>query len=380
MRYLIFETQSQGHYAEYLTYIMRYAQILKPNDEFFFVVAKALETSIESGYKSNEKFHFIFLDELVTKEEKITNGIWNYFKQSIKGCRRVTKYIHEFNIDQTILISGNRYLFGYTFFTPKNSHISVIEYIIPRRQTGPVTLSKRILYKLKMSIYAYTRQLHSIFLLNDEESVEYYNETYRTTKFLYLPDPIESNSSIINPDIKKNNKITLLHAGKFRKEKGTFDIIEALSRLDKKEKSKVKFILCGNSEVEEDNERARKAVKNLSKDMDVEFHNKYVSEDFLHKLYVESDFILIPYYNFNQSSGNLGHAASYKKPVIGPGKGLLGALIKKYDLGYTIDDLGVEGLLQVLRKIISRDRKIFHFDNYVKRCDPEYFAKLLLKG
>ena len=44
----------------------------------------------------------------------------------------------------------------------------------------------------------------------------------------------------------------------------------------------------------------------------------------------------MPYHITNLSSGVIGYAALFGKPVIGPSKGLLGHLINKYQLGETV--------------------------------------------
>ena len=52
----------------------------------------------------------------------------------------------------------------------------------------------------------------------------------------------------------------------------------------------------------------------------------------------------MPYQFTNLSSGVLGYAAVFDKPVIGPDGGLIGNLIKENNLGVTISDVSPLGI------------------------------------
>lgn len=54
------------------------------------------------------------------------------------------------------------------------------------------------------------------------------------------------------------------------------------------------------------------------------------------------------YRNTQQSSGSVGYAAYLGKPVIGPAKGLLGQLIRDYNLGIIIDEISPQYIKQAL--------------------------------
>ena len=377
MRYLIFEYQYEGHYIEYIRHILWYAKEYQPCDEFHIVVPNKYEKHLDS-FPTSDKIFFHFLSDKILKRLSKT-GKLSIITHSFVRCRTVAEYIKHYNIDKTILITSINYLFGIGLIIPQNSYISAIEYIIPRHRPDNISSLKKLEDRFRMWTYSHTKQLKNIFLLNDEDSAEIYNNNYRTSKFKFLPDPIDCIVNSNEYSAISNRRITILHAGRFRKEKGTFDIFEALRLLDDNERSKFKFILCGESIVPEDNERAKKEILDLSNIMDVEYHPGFVSEKFLHNLYVRSDYVLMPYHNYFQSSGNLGHAASYRKPVIGPGDGLLGNLIEKYSLGITLESLDATGIVKALRKILtSSNSKSYRFNDYVRRCSPYDFSRILL--
>ncbi len=372
MRYLIFEYKYEGHYVEYIRYLLTYAKTYLPDDIIHLVLSSSYKKS-NLPQSDNFLYHYLTDDEvsLINKTGKLSILTHSYYR-----CKTLSRYILKYTIDKTILLNSIDYIFGISLFTPKKSNISAIEYIIPRWRPTTIPLSKKLEDRVRLWLYSHTPQLRKLFLLNDEESAKIYNQTYKCSKFHFLPDPIEALP--VKRKAKANDKIVLLHAGRFRKEKGTFDIIESLKKLLPEEREKFKFILCGGSEIKEDFERATKEIEHLEKMMEVEFYPGFVKEDFLHQLYINADFILIPYHNYFQSSGNLGHAASYGKPVIGPGSGLLGYLIRKYNLGYTLEELSPDSIVRVLRRILANGGKPnYNFKDYVTRCNPKEFARII---
>ena len=362
---------------EYIRHILNYANENHQNDEFHIVVPNNYEKHLAS-FPSSDKFIFHYLSDKTVKQ-LLKPGKLSVIIHSVVRCKVVARYIKQYSIDKTILITSINYLFGIGLILPKDSYVSAIEYIIPRHRPDNISSFKKLEDRFRMWTYSHTKQLKNIFLLNDEESAEIYNKNYGTSKFKFIPDPIDCLVRSHPHTDKSSHKITILHAGRFRKEKGTFDIFEALRLLNDNERSKFKFILCGGSIIPEDNERAKNEILELDKIMEVEYHPGFVSEEFLHSLYERCDYVLMPYHNYFQSSGNLGHAASYRKPVIGPGVGLLGNLIEKYSLGIALESLDATGIVKALRKILtSSNSKSYRFNDYVKRCSPSDFSRILL--
>ena len=68
--------------------------------------------------------------------------------------------------------------------------------------------------------------------------------------------------------------------------------------------------------------------------------------------------MLIPYKFVNQSSGIIGYSAQFQLPVIGPKEGLIGKLIKRYKLGYTIPNINHLSIAEFLNNNpLSNNRK-----------------------
>lgn len=381
MKIMVFEYQYGGHFIEYLQYLISYAKNLK-NDQLFLVLPYKYKQHVDSGdFTLSDNTQIVYMTDAEIRRCKNGNSAFADFILSFWRCRIVQRYAKSLKADRIILLTAINYIFAVKHVISRRFNISMIEYFIPRRRSKNQSWRSKQLDKIRYYLFVNIKHLKKVFLLNDAESVKFYNAKYKTDKFAFLPDPIDvvvSNKEDVATG-RKEEKIILLHAGCFRKEKGTFAIIEALRMLPTDIRDKFKFILCGSSTIDEDNRRAVEEMRDLAGLMDTEFYNSFVPAEFLHKQYQRADYILIPYQNSAQSSGNLGHAASYGKPVIGPKEGLLGHLIESYKLGYCLEALAPESIAALLTEIARGDKRSFEFEKYTSMLEPRVFSKLLLE-
>lgn len=139
------------------------------------------------------------------------------------------------------------------------------------------------------------------------------------------------------------NDILYLHFGGLNRRKGTLDIMEAIDLLSSEDlKSKV-FIFAGKIDDNIKKEFYELKKKNEYKSKIIVF-DEFCSYEFINNLCFSCDCILVPYHNTNQSSGVIGYAGYFKKPVIAPSKGLLGYLVREYNLGITLQEMDNQNL------------------------------------
>ena len=96
-------------------------------------------------------------------------------------------------------------------------------------------------------------------------------------------------------------------------------------------------------------------IGELQKSVNIRVYDKFCSNEFLADLCKTSDVILLPYASTCQSSGVLGHAAYYGKPVIGPAEGLVGKIIRKRGLGIAIEHITPQTLADVMVRIDKQE-------------------------
>ena len=68
-------------------------------------------------------------------------------------------------------------------------------------------------------------------------------------------------------------------------------------------------------------------------------------------LFASCDFVLMPYTSNCRSSGIMGHAAYYGKPVIAVQGGVIGKTVKRWKLGHLIESSAVHSIKEVLLNI-----------------------------
>ena len=155
-----------------------------------------------------------------------------------------------------------------------------------------------------------------------------------------------------------SNLLKFVHCGGMDDRKGTDTIIEALSNLPSSVLKMISISFVGRIK----DEKLRMKIENFAQEQRNKTHiyleSGFVSYERLREHISTADFILIPYKNIEQSSGILGYAAFFNKPVIGPAEGLLGELILSYRLGLTVVDINPESLGKAILDIYRKHNNI----------------------
>ena len=105
------------------------------------------------------------------------------------------------------------------------------------------------------------------------------------------------------------------------------------SVIEKEKQEKYAFVFAGVIASNIKSEFYR-LVEQYRKDIQIIVIEGFLEYDTIGSLCMSCDVILTPYKRINTSSGAIGYAAQFKKPVIATGGGLLGKLVNKYHLGY----------------------------------------------
>lgn len=228
------------------------------------------------------------------------------------------------------------YLPALSFVLPKSVDFRGIIYRIALNDCG-LSLKSRIVEKIKYNLLAKSRIFRKVFVLNDRKSAQRLNGLYHVDKFTYLPDPFPRTSVPRNLRAElhiPSENLVYLHFGGLGLRKGTITILEAIDMI--KDAKNITFVFAGK--IGKDcRKQFYSMVEKLKGKTQILVYDEFCTYDFLASIAYTSDCILIPYQNVTQSSGVLGYAAQYDKPVIGPDAGLLGEIIKNNVLGKVID-------------------------------------------
>ena len=343
---IIFESCIKGHVLEYLHNIYMHAIHCKGN--FIFLLPHSFEKAkliLDWPVANNVTFYFISDEEA----EKCNQP--SVLKSALERSRCIRKYAKKLKADNIFLIFLIRTMPFLPFYLPSGTKASGIIYSIPlykSLQSKVQIIKDRIVYCL----FARKRGIKNIFLLNDPRSAEYYNQKYGTDKFKHLTDP-RPNIDIsqvmdlrIELGIPQNNRI-YLQFGSMDNRKNTLNILRAIKLMSEEELKGKTFVFMGRLN-ENIREYFNKIVDELKNKVQIILKEGFVPYEFLNSMCYTTDVILTLYSNVEMSSGSIGYAAYFGKPVIAPSTGLLGNLVKDNCLGLTVDHITPENIKNAL--------------------------------
>lgn len=372
MKFLLFETTVYGHYLEYIHHLYE-GMSQYPDDELILVLPPEFEMEKDKyEWTPSENIHII----------SITTGELNGINDSgaisaiWKRARLLRKYAIQNKPDVVFLISLASYMPFLPLLLSRETRIYGILYKFYVYQWRELSLAKKIAHVLLFYFYKYRKNIRGIFVLNDQSSTAYFNRRYKTDKFLYLPDPF-NHTPYGGKDLRKNYNIydeeyVFLHFGALTGRKGTIEILDAIELMTPDEREGKVFVFAGQISPSISNGFYER-VNRLKQTCKIIIHEGFCSNEMLTDLCVTSDCLLCPYKLTDLSSGVLGYAATYKKPVIGPSGGLIGKLIKRYHLGWTINIVTPYSIKDAICNVSKIEIKT----SYVDHIRVENFVKTI---
>lgn len=352
---IIFDTSVDGHHLEYLNHIYNLC-MEKANSRYVFVIPEEFEKvkSYRDWPKANNIFFdYIKSDELVSLNKADSFGGRQKVLTAIINRKCKEHSIYNVFTNSILMLMP----FAPLFLKSKVRLSGIIYDIYDYQQQNHPTWLSRIPLWLCYQIMSHNKSYRSLFLLNDELAPIRLNKKFCTNKYKYVPDPYvplptpkEDIRETFN--IPANNKV-YAHIGSMSIRKGTLVCLDAISRLSEEERSKSTFIFAGhfghfksefNKKLNELNIRANIIVR-----------DEFCPYELLATICAASDYILVPYLETMRSSGIIGYAAQFNKPVIGPKSGLMGYLIDHYQLGELLSECNADNLAYALRQTLIID-------------------------
>ena len=372
---LVFETNTGkgGHHLEYVHHLYMNA-ISKANLSFVFAVSEKIRDAgkeLEWPVSDNIQMDFI-------SEERISN---------IRQCGRVRgcvmnaillkEYVKKHNPEEVFLISLINFMPILPFILPSSVRCSGIIYKIYLYLWKESSVLKKLANVFIYSIFAKCKFFSRVFILNDSSSSVYLNRLYKTNKFCYLPDPIV-NYFWTETDIRKKYQIdattkVFLQCGILSSRKFSLEVLEALKYVDAKG---LCFVFAGkvSSDIKEE---FYSLVNELSSSHQIIVEDDYLSYDLMFSLLKNADYVFTLYRETSLSSGFIGHAANFSRPVISRPDGLIGKLVKKNHLGYIVKSMDSKSLAQSILYILHKSNTIN--SDYVKTHSPISFAQFIIQ-
>ncbi|SDW45952.1 Glycosyltransferase involved in cell wall bisynthesis [Lutibacter oricola] len=376
-RVMVFDNLIVGHHLEYINHLYNIA-LKKQNHKFIFVVPKEF-VNIKDKFNWNDSSNIEF-DYLSSRELIKCNNV-NLFIGAYYKSRLVKRKLKEHNCSSLFLIMIMQFLPFIAFMLNARVKISGIIYAVYLYKWKESNFIIKMFNIFKYLIIGRAKVFESVFVLNDNSSANYFNHLYKTSKFKNLPDPFipiknDGLLDIRNEYNISNEKKIYIHFGDLTERKGTLTILKSIEFLTKEEGKQNCFIFAGR--ISKDiKEEFSELLKRINLRVQILVFDEFCSYEFLGALCRASNYILIPYSNISQSSGVLGYAAQFGRPVVGPKQGLLGKLIRKNKLGYTLEKVDENYLSDFYKSNYTyKPNK----SNYLIENNVESFTKCIIEN
>ena len=348
MTTIVFDSDLTGHHLEYIHHLYT-AAINDTQNKYIFIVNKDFE-KVKNKIIWSESNNVSFITLNANQQKKCDNGkllLAAWYKSLI-----IREYTKKYKANQIWLIMFMQLMPFLPLILNNKIRITGILYGIYLFEKERMNRLRILLEFIRYKIIVSNKSIKKVLVLNNYLGVDFLNKRYKTNKFKYIPDPVPfiDNNKLKNIRIDlgvRDNELVFLHFGGLCRRKGTLDIMQAINNMDSEKLNRKVFIFAGK----------------ISDDIKEEFYNLKMANDFKCKIIVFDEFcsyefinnlcyscncILIPYSNVNQSSGVIGYAGYFNKPVISPSEGLLGRLVNENAMGLCIPEITSTNLVKAI--------------------------------
>ena len=386
---LVFEPGIEGHYSDYIRYLIRYLHrqsvpiklTLLVHPDFKARFWDAIKSECEESHECVDLIPFGPREHALCTHNRLPQWIRSLFQwfTMMKYLRR-TGAVH----GHFLYIDTAQLAFALKLGAPKGRTLSGILFrpTVHYEQLWqtPSNFGQRIRNYRKTALYKRMLKhpaLSAIFSL-DPYFAEYAAQSFKQgDKVQALPEPgpfpqdlaTYRPSDIVECAVPEDRTCFLLF-GSLTPRKGHFQVLKALGMLDSKIASKIAVIFAGKLRDDIRTEFRERLGQLTSESPELWMHleDRHINASEITDLIIRSDVVLAPYQNHIGSSNVLLWAAGAQKPVITQEYGLIGALARDYKLGLVVDTTKPQAIAAAMQTCVEKDVTDF--------CDPKSMKQL----
>ena len=207
----------------------------------------------------------------------------------------------------------------------------------------------------------------------------------------YLPDPVDL-SAFQYPaqnlelrsrlGIDSHRRICLIF-GALTTRKGVYQLLEAAAQLAEPDCEQLCLLFVGESKIKSELE-ARIATLCNRKPVQVVRRYEFIRDQEIPLYFKSADIVSALYQRHVGSSGILLLAAAAQKPVLGTDYGLMGELVRRYQLGIAVDSTQPTAIAAGLHQLLSADTQPCHdlalMQTWARENSAENYAATIFKA
>ncbi len=255
---LIFHIAITGHHSEYIDHLVDYLSKKEVGaTQYFFVVHPEFAKSFPMIYEKAKRTENLYWQQIESEELNKVKST-SMVRSSWIEYNIMNRYALKNEVDYVFLLNFHTIKYAGIFVRPNYTmkSISFLQFHRMQRKTAGEHLDFYKRYFI-MKWCCRNPKLKTIFILNDQETVDFMNKEFDTTSFKMLPDPIPKIEPLQNFDIFTHyridhNRKIFLHIGSLGLRKGTDEVIEAAEHLSSANQEQVAILLVGEANVPSD--------------------------------------------------------------------------------------------------------------------------------
>lgn len=391
---LLFDSESTGHHAEYVQHIAHYLR----ENSLPYNVTLAVHPEVAASVRPHASSGSLSIQGIAPKVISRIETASSLWRRSLYEWAVARRWAEQSKAEHLVLLTLNWFQLGLVSpsafqvgFTVSGILFSPYPRWTPPPSGGIDRLRnwiKRLRKKGLLWLMMRNPNIASVHILNDPDTAEHLNRTVDPRgRFTPLPDPVpslpksEKPTSVRDRYSISSDRTLFLFFGTISKRKGIIQTLKAMQMLSEHEQRRGSLLLLGRMKEGQEpqiNEHLRKLQAKSSVEVRTDF--RFVAPEELSDALHDADVILAPYQRTEGSSGVIGHAARVHCPVIGPNDGLVGTLIRSYQLGITAEVTQPASLSRAIAKAIKGKISVVpHLANqYVSERSPHKFASKII--
>ena len=380
---MLFDLSIYGHHPSYIQYLIEHWEHYSIPGKLSVLVSPKflLEHHEVVEFASRPTVHNVEFIAIAPHEEAALanrNNGFNRNRRNLQEWRLFCKYAKELEVDHALVMYLDTYevaiALGFSppcptsgiYFRPTFHYPELSKQQSSNREKLQQIWERIVLYRV-----LHNRQFRHLLSLDPFVS-KYINSVPSWASVQHLPDPVRIDLPPADLDeqiltlrrklgIEDNRHIFLIF-GALTGRKGIYKVLDAIPLLPEAVTRKMCLLLVGEAG-ENNRERINQQVARLCEQHPIQIirHYNFVPDAEVPMYFYLSDIVLATYQRHVGMSGILIWAATAGKPVISSDYGLMGEIVRQYQLGLTLDSTDPKQLAEGIQVLITdRSNSICH--------------------
>lgn len=369
-RLLIFEPEVAGHHPGYLQHLLRYWPDAQTH--LHFVVSPEFAVRHQDVMQTACRAQVTWEPMTTAELQLYTASKRSLLRRTWMEWQLYCRYAQKSQADQGLIMYLDRFQLPLAlrlflpcqtsgiFFRPKFHYKQYNERVLTRKERLH-SFRERWLWRSAL----HHPQLKTLFCL-DPLAVEPLRALGGRSAVVHLPDPVEiSPQSAAEVDmlrqklaIEPARKVLLLF-GVIDRRKGIYQVLDAVQQLSISQQKQITLLLVGQL-MQSEQAGIRAEIDRLTQKlaMQIIVHDQFVPEAEIQLYFELADVALALYQRHVGSSGILLRAAAAGKPVLASDYGLMGELVRRHQLGWTIDSTAPRIIANQLSRLVRQPAEV----------------------